>query len=130
MDLIPRNSFFEDAMDLMNDSLFKERNFMKTDMYEKDGAYILEMDMPGLKKEDIHMEFNNGYLTVEAEKESHKEEKGKYLRQERFYGSMKRSFYVGDVNEENIKASFENGTLKVSFPKQDSSSSRKQISID
>lgn len=91
----------------------------KTDIREKDGNIIIETDMPGFDKGDISLELNEGYLTVSAKKDETKEseEKGRFIRRERRSGSFSRSFYVGGgVEETDITAAYENGTLKVSFP--------------
>lgn len=130
MNLIPRNSFLNDVFDFGSDTFLKETDFMKSDIYKKEGNYVVEMDLPGIRKEDIKMELDNGYLTITAKKESCHDEKGDYIRKERFYGEMKRSFYIGDVEEDNIRASFENGTLKVTFKEEKVSNNKKQISID
>ena len=95
---------------------------MKTDVHEHDDHYELDIDLPGFKKEEITVELNNGYLTVSAAKGLDEEntEKGKLIRQERYSGSMQRSFYVGEgVKEEDVKAKFEHGVLKLSIPKQE-----------
>ena len=96
---------------------------MKTDVHEHDDHYELDIDLPGFKKEEITIELNNGYLVVSAAKgldEEDKTKKGKLIRQERYTGSMQRSFYVGDnVKEEDVKAKFEHGVLKLSIPKQE-----------
>ncbi len=128
MNLISRN--WPSIFDFNDDTLWRDTNFMKADVYKHDGNCTIEMDIPGIKKEDIHMEIDHGYLTVSAKKEEHNEEKGEYIRQERFYGEMKRSFYVGDVDENSIKASFNNGILKVEFPIDASTNNKKQITID
>ena len=95
---------------------------MKTDVHEKDGQYDMDIDLPGFKKEDIKVELHDGYLQVSAVKglnEEEKDEKGKLIRQERYSGSMQRSFYVGDsIEQEDVKAKFEQGVLKLSFPKE------------
>lgn len=96
---------------------------MKTDVRENENSYELDIDLPGYKKEDIQAELKDGYLTINAATNSEKDEKddsGKYLRRERFYGSCSRSFYVGEaVSQEEIKAKFEDGILKISIPKKD-----------
>ena len=96
-------------------------NLMKTDISEKDGQYELNMELPGYQKEDVKLSLKDGYLLVEAEHKDDKEEKdkkGKVIRQERYFGSCSRSFYVGaSVKEEDIKASFVNGELHISVPK-------------
>ena len=86
----------------------------------KDGKYMLEIDVPGYDKEDIKIELQDGYLTVSAEKNEEKEDKhAKYLKRERFTGMCSRSYYVGDnLKEEDIKANFKNGILTIEFPKE------------
>lgn len=117
-----RNNVFDD---FFNTPLFtrNESSMMKTDIKEHDNGYELTIDMPGVKKEDIKAELNDGYLTVSAESNSskdEKDEKGKYICRERYTGSYSRSFYVGDaVTEEDIKAKFENGTLTLEVPKKE-----------
>lgn len=96
---------------------------MKTDVKETDDGYELAIDLPGVKKEQVKAELNNGYLTISAEIKTNndeKDEKGKYIRRERYTGSFSRSFYVGDqVTEEDIKAKFEDGVLRLDIPKKD-----------
>ncbi len=95
---------------------------MKTDIQEMDDGYELSVDLPGFKKEDLKVELNNGYLTVSAEKSLNKDEEknGKLIRQERYSGSMQRSFYVGSsLTEEDIRCAYENGVLKITLPKKD-----------
>ena len=94
---------------------------MKTDVRETEAGYEVDIDLPGFKKDEINVELNNGYLSISAAKGLDKEEKkeGKYIRKERYAGSMSRSFYVGDgVKQEDIKAQFEDGTLKLFVPKE------------
>ena len=102
---------------------YSDSEIMKTDIEDKDGGYELTMNMPGYKKEDVKAELKDGYLTIHAESGSSNEEKdkdGKYIRRERYQGSCSRSFYVGDnVTEEDIKAKFEDGTLKLFVPKKE-----------
>ena len=99
------------------------QNVMKTDVKETDDSYEVDIDLPGFKKDEIHLELNNGYLTISTEKSLVKDEEnkhGKMLRQERYSGMMQRSFYVGEhLTEEDIKASYESGVLHVSIPKKD-----------
>ena len=83
---------------------------MKTDVRETEDSYELAVDLPGMKKDEIHLELNNGFLTISTEKtlENKEEKDGRLLRQERYAGTMSRSFYVGDhVTEEDVKARFE-----------------------
>ena len=109
---------------------------MKTDVHEQEGQYEVDMDLPGFKKEEITLELNNGYLTVSAAKGLDKDEndkKGKLIRQERYAGSMQRSFYVGEnLTEEDIKASFQHGVLSLIIPKKETPKvpEKKQILIE
>ena len=99
------------------------KNMMKTDVRETENGYEVDIDLPGFKKDEINAKLENGYLTVSASKGLDKDEKdkeGKYIRQERYAGAMSRSFYVGeDVTQEDIKAKYENGILKLSLPKKE-----------
>ena len=96
---------------------------MRTDIKEQKDGYELEIDLPGYKKEDIAAELKDGYLTITASSKKEakeKDEKGTYIRRERYSGSCSRSFYVGeDITQEDIKAKFENGILKIGVPKKD-----------
>ena len=93
---------------------------MKTDVKETDEGYEVDVDLPGFSKDEIKLELNNGYLTISTEKSLNKENKGKMLRQERYVGSMQRSFYVGgSITEEDIKAKYENGVLSLLIPKKE-----------
>ena len=96
---------------------------MKTDLKEHDDGYELSVDLPGFKKDQIELKLENGCLTITAAKgleEEEKNKKGKIVHQERYTGSMSRSFFLGrHVTEENIKARFEDGVLTVDFPKEE-----------
>ncbi|MFT8858324.1 Hsp20/alpha crystallin family protein [Bifidobacterium aquikefiri] len=96
-------------------------NMMSTDVQDKGGNYLVDIDLPGFKKDDIGIQLENGYLTVSAKREDAKEDKdkdGKWLRRERYAGSCSRNFYVGDgVKESDIHAKFEDGTLHLEVPK-------------
>ncbi len=116
---------FDDFFGDMFQSAFVGRNnepqLMRTDIQEKDGQFLLDIELPGYEKKDVQAELKDGYLTISAKKEQTIEEKDKktqYVRKERYTGSMKRSFYVGeDVTEENIQAGFKDGILKVMIQK-------------
>ena len=98
----------------------RARNLMKTDVKETDGGYELEVDLPGFKKDEVKLQLSDGYLTISAEKglDKNEEKHGRLIRQERYEGAMQRSFYVGDgLTEDDVKASFANGVLKISLPK-------------
>ena len=97
---------------------------MKTDVREHETGYEIAVDLPGFKKDEIKVELKDGYLTVSAAKgleENEKDKKtGKYLRRERYSGSMSRSYFVGeDMKQEDIKAKFEDGVLNISLPKKE-----------
>lgn len=126
MKLIPRNYFLDDVFEDFNSN----NNSMKCDVYEKDGAYNIEVDVPGFKKEDINIDVDNGYLTVKASKHFDETEKTKnYICRERRYGKFERSFYLGDLKTDDVEASFENGTLKIKVPKIEESKDKKRIEI-
>ena len=95
---------------------------MKTDIREKDDQYELAVDLPGFKKDEINLDVKDGYLTISAQKGLDKDEenkKGRILRQERYAGVCSRSFYVGDVKPEEVKAKYESGVLTIALPKED-----------
>lgn len=95
---------------------------MRTDIKENDGGYELTIDLPGFKKDDVQAELKDGYLTINAQTQGEsedKDEQGTYVRKERFSGKCSRTFYVGDdVEQDDIKAKFEDGVLKVDVPKK------------
>ena len=96
---------------------------MKTDVKEHETGYELDIDLPGYKKEDVQAQLKDGYLTITASNKTsndQKDEAGKYIRRERYYGTCSRSFYVGeDIEQEDIKAKFEDGILKIAVPKKE-----------
>lgn len=99
------------------------QNMMKTDVKETDEGYEVDIDLPGFKKEEIHLELNNGYLSIATQKALEKvgeSKHGKILRQERYSGTMQRSFFVGDyITESDVKASYESGVLHILIPKKE-----------
>ena len=113
-------------------------NLMKTDIKEKKDGYELEMDLPGFKKDEITAELKDGYMTISAAKGLNQDEQekdtGRYLRRERYAGACQRTFYVGeDVTEEDIKAEFKHGILKLFIPKKEAKpaeTEKKFISIE
>ncbi len=135
-------NLFDDWMDFSFPDIDKKlygkhaKNVMKTDIKEKDEGYELVVDLPGFKKDEIEVQLENGYLTISAAKELDKDESdknGKYLRQERYAGSMSRSFYVGEgITEEDIHGKFENGILKLDIPKAEAKrvEQKKHIAIE
>lgn len=138
MKLFPKTTdLFNDVFDDVFTSPFFTNNakVMKTDITENDDSYLLDIELPGCLKEDISLQLVDGYLQVQAKQHTsseEKDEKGNIIRQERYRGSFERSFYVGNqVKEEDIKATYTNGELKITVPKQTSQvSEKKTIMID
>lgn len=129
MNSIFGESLFDDFFDsftrpMRTDARYNTSGVMRTDVKESAAGYELDIDLPGCKKENVKAELKNGYLTINAEtscSDDQKDEDGKYIRRERYYGSCSRSFFVGeDITQEDIKAKFEDGILKVSIPKKES----------
>lgn len=130
MDLMPRKFYLDDIFDDFISS--RKDQHMKCDIYEKGGDYHIEMDIPGFNKDEISVETKDGYLTITAEKKSEVNEDDKeknYIRRERSYGKYERSFYLGDLDEDKIDATFENGMLKLVVPKKEEVDSKKVIEI-
>ena len=121
--MLPSRLFFDD-------SFFKGDENIKSDIYEKDGRLVVEMEAPGYTKDDINISIDKGTLSISFEKEENEEENKKYLHRERkSYSEVSRSFYLGDIDEEDIDASFKNGVLVVSAPKKKEIETKKPISI-
>lgn len=139
MMMIPRRKNEFDLLgEMFSDPFFTEHESrtMRTDIKEKKDKYIIDVELPGYNKENIKMDVENGYLTVHAEINSDNEEKeeGRFVRKERYVGSCSRSFYVGtEVQNEDIKASFKNGMLRIEIPKKEEKKElkeKKYIQID
>ena len=131
MSLIPRNFYLDD---IFSDLATTPRsNDMKCDVYEKDGNYNIELDIPGYNKEDIKIECEDGILSVTAEKKNEYNEENedkKYIRRERVYGKVTRTFSLSDIDEDAIKAEFKDGILKIAIPKSEKVESKKVIEIN
>ncbi len=130
--MLPTRKYYLDS--IFDNFLDGEDNFdmMKCDIYEKDGNYHIEADIPGFQKEDIQVECEDGYVTISAEKKQDHEEKDKekrYIKRERFYGKTTRKFYVGEVDSDKIKAEFKNGILELTIPKEEKLPNKKSIEI-
>jgi len=118
-----------DTFDEMFDDFFPKSspvfagNVMKTDVFEKDGYYTLEIELPGYKKEDVSMDIVDGMLTIKAShnvSQEEKDSKGNLVRSERRFGSCSRSFYVGEnIKAEDIKAKFNDGMLNIVMPSKE-----------
>lgn len=136
------NLFNDDWMDFgfpeVDKALYGKHanNVMKTDVKETDTGYEVDIDLPGFKKGEINAQLDNGYLTISAAKgldKDEKDKKGKYIRKERYAGAMSRSFYVGEgVTQEDIKAKYEDGILRLSVPKKEAKAveNKKYIAIE
>lgn len=124
--MFPSKLFFDDVLNNL-----EEKNKMNCDVYEKDDKFYIEIDMPGIKKEDITINLNKGNLNITVEKENTEEDSNrKYLcRERKIYRKYQRSFYLGDVMEENIEASFNNGILNIVIPKKQEEDSNRIIEI-
>ena len=121
--MLPSRIFFDD-------SFFKGEEKIKSDVYEKNGKMYVEMEAPGYTKEDIGISIDKGELSISFENESEEEETKKYLHRERkCYSKVTRTFFIGDVNEEEIEASFKNGILVISAPTRKEIDTKRTISI-
>lgn len=123
MNLVPKFMFDDNLFDDFMFPNIKGNQFsnMRCDIYEKDGNVCLEMDIPGFNKEDVNIEIdNNDYLIITAEKNSSSEDADdkNYIRRERIYGKIQRSFYLDNVDKESIEATFANGILKINMSKK------------
>lgn len=117
------------------DRFFKESNYPQVDVKEVNGNYEVIVDVPGFSKENINVDYKDGYLTISGTQEESSEtneDEGHYIRKERSYGSFKRSFYIGDVDDQSIKGNFKDGVLLVHVPKPEEkeSGNRKRIEIE
>lgn len=137
MMMIPRKDY-DFLADLFTDPFFSknESKVMKTDIKETDDKYLIYVDLPGYEKENIKIDIDDGYLTVTGDVNNTKEEKkedGSFVRKERYIGTCTRNFYIGEnITEDEIKASFKNGVLKVEIPKKEEKKiqEKKYIQID
>lgn len=130
MSLLPEKFYLDDFFEDFVPMPKMPKNEMKCDIYEKGGEVHIELDVPGFNKEDVKVDLDDGILTIAASKHEDKEEKEKnYYRKERSFGSFKRQFNVGNVKENEIDAKFNNGVLKISFPKEEQKQSKKFIAI-
>lgn len=131
MSLIPRSFYLDDIFEDLGKP--PRHNDMKCDVYEKDGNYNIELDIPGYEKSDIKIECEDGILSITAEKKNEfKEEDAgkKYIRRERVYGKITRTFSFADIDEDAIKAEFNNGILKITVPKSEKVETKKVIEIN
>lgn len=128
--MLPSRIFFDD---FFGDEPTKIDKLMKCDIYEKDNTTFIEMDMPGVKKEELNLDIEKGYLTIaySSKIDEDRDDERKYIRRERHVvTSSQRRFYVGDVVEEDIKAEFKDGILTIKVPMEQSVPTKKTINID
>lgn len=118
--------------EFFNTPFFKlDRSIMRTDLKEEADRYLLDIEMPGFHKEDIKVSLEDGYLTVEAVHNKNNEENNNdYVCKERYFGEMKRSYYLGNVDENQINANLTNGILTISVKKLEKLENKKYISIE
>ena len=120
---------FQSLFDIFNEPFFNDfpmtstsSGKFKVDVKDNGKSYELTAELPGMKKEDINLDYTNSYLTISAQRNEEKnesDEKGNYLRRERHFGSMSRSFYIDNIDETKIHAEFKDGILKVDLPKSE-----------
>ena len=128
--MLPTKLFFDNFFDDLDTPKNLDK-MMKCDIYEKDGNYNIEMDLPGFKKENINLDYKDGYLKISAKSVVEEDENKKYIRRERSVNECVRDFYVGDIDESLIKASFKDGILTITVPKEETKKDEiKHISID
>ena len=130
MSLLPGKFYLDDFFDDFAPMPRMSKFDMKCDIYEKGGNVHIELDAPGFNKDEIKLDVDDGILTIEATKNEEKEDEGKnYYRKERVYGTFKRQFNVGNIDENKIDAKFNNGVLKITLPKEVKKESKKLIEI-
>lgn len=138
MRYIPTNNrfnIFDDMFDNFVPRVSELNSIMKTDVYEKDGYYSLDVELPGYTKQDVSIDLEGGYLKIQAKHEHSNEEtnnRGQLIRQERTFGTCSRSFYVGDnIKAEDVQAKFENGILNITLPSKEQKAieTRQSVSI-
>lgn len=124
-------NFFEDfSRNLFND--FKS-NLIKTDIHETDNEYIVEAELPGIPKENIQVTYEDGVLTISGQQQTDtvdEDKKGKLIRSERSLTSVRRQYLLENVKEDEIKASYSDGILKVTLPKDSNKEIKKSIPIE
>ena len=131
MSLLPSNFYLDDLFDDFTPMhKMTKMDFMRCDIYEKNGVVHIEMDAPGFDKNNISISVEDGILTVEANRVSETvDEEKNYYKKERISGSFKRQFNVRNVDENQIEAKFNNGVLEISFPKEEKRETKKSIEI-
>ena len=129
-DLARKDNGVQSIFDIFNEPFFHDDFFapmtgwkasgFSVDVKDKGNAYELTADLPGMKKEDIRLSYENSYLTIAAsqnDSSDQKDDEGNYIRRERRMGSMSRSFYIDNIDESKVSAEFKDGVLRVDLPK-------------
>ncbi len=118
-------TFADFISDFFNDDFFSPMemisgmNQFSADVRETENEYLVSAELPGVNKEDIKLDYDNNNLIIRAKRqEAHDDSRDNYIRKERSYGEISRSFYIDNVNKEGIRAKFDNGELKIILPKQ------------
>lgn len=128
MNLLARNFFLDDFFDGFERNKIVD---MKCDIYEEEKSFVVLIDLPGFSKDEIFVDVSRGYLTIELiSKRDDDFDDRNYIRRERIYNTVKRQFYVGNIDETLVKASFNNGVLEIVFPKNDEIVDKKTIEIE
>ncbi len=112
----------------MFNKIIDDDSYMKTDIYEMDNKYYIEIDLPGFKKENLQVIFSHGYITVVASKQIEETDKN-FIKRERTYGSYKREFYVGNVDYSKINSRYKDGVLTIEVLKNSENKEQKTIEI-
>ncbi len=125
--LISKDPFFSNYLSLFDSK--DDNHFMSTDIIEKENYYTLKMEIPGISKENISIEYENENLCINITKKEDYNENDNYLKREICYGEYSRKFYVGNINEEEINANYSNGILTINIPKEAKIENKKRIEI-
>lgn len=137
-DLQRRDNFFDDLMNMrhfFDDDVWapvRSANYMKSDVTENDKGYQVKIDMPGFDKKDIHVNYDNGILTVSGHRDTvsdHSDKNGQMIQSERSYGQMSRSYRLPDVDLDKVAAKYDNGVLSLDLPKISENDSGTHIDI-
>lgn len=122
------NSLLDDFSNIFNGNMFS--NNMRTDISENENEYTLDIEMPGVKKDEININFEDNSLIIEIKQEKNNESNDSYIRKERAALNIRRSYYLENIDENSIKAKLNDGILKVIVPKKELIENKKTINIE
>lgn len=122
------NSLLDDFSNIFNGNMFS--NNMRTDISENENEYTLDIEMPGVKKDEININFEDNSLIIEIKQEKNNESNDSYIRKERTALNIRRSYYLENIDENSIKAKLNDGILKVIVPKKELIENKKTINIE